>query len=93
MSVGTFGNDLPKQLSDQNSMGTQLGAGTTDKIGFFGATPVAQNGTPAGNTHTPAAGSTTAAYVNTTYDGGISGSAYTVGDIVTALKNLGLLKV
>jgi hypothetical protein len=28
--------DLPKQLSDQNSLGTVLGASPTDKIGFFG---------------------------------------------------------
>jgi hypothetical protein len=88
----SFGDDRAKQLSDGNSLGTVLGQSATDKVGFFGATPVAQNGAPAGNTHTPTAGSTTAAYVNTTFDGGIGSAAYTVGDIVTALKNLGLLK-
>jgi hypothetical protein len=31
-----------KQLSDQNTQGTQLGVGATDKIGFFGATPIVQ---------------------------------------------------
>lgn len=89
----TFGTDNPKQLSDQNSLGTQLGASVTDKIGFFGTAPIAQNGTPAGNTHTVTAGSTTAVYTNTTFDGGLGTSAYTVGDIVAALKNLGLIKL
>ncbi len=31
-----------KQLSDGNSDGTYLGQGTTDKIGFYGVTPVDQ---------------------------------------------------
>lgn len=35
--------DVPfKQLSDQNPNGTQLGASATDKVGFFGATPIVQ---------------------------------------------------
>ncbi len=34
------------QLSDGNSAGTVLGQSATDKIGFFGGTPVVQ---PSGN--------------------------------------------
>ena len=60
-------------------------------LGFFGATPATQP-TSAGNTTTTAAGSTTAVYVNTTFPGASGSTAYTVGDIVTALKALGLLK-
>lgn len=88
----------PRQLSDGNSQGTQLGqagtnpnTGTGDKVGFFGATPVVQPASPAANVHTVAAGSTTSVFVNTTFDGSIGSTAYTVGDIVVALKNLGLL--
>jgi hypothetical protein len=44
-----------------------------------------------GNTHTVAAGSTTTVFTNTTFDGGLGGSAYTVGDVVKALKNAGIL--
>nr|WKF58819.1 hypothetical protein HUO10_003320 [Paraburkholderia busanensis] len=88
----SFGDDRPKQLSDQNSLGTQLGANAADKIGFFGQTPAAQNGTPAGNVHTVTAGSTTTVFVNTSFDGSIGTSAYTIGDIVAALKTLGILK-
>jgi len=93
----TFGNVAPKQLSDGNSQGTVLGqagttpSGTTDKIGFFGATPVVQPASPAGNVHTPTAGSTTAVFVNTTFDGSIGSTAYTIGDLVVALKHLGLI--
>lgn len=80
-----------KELSDANSQGTQLGYSTTDLIGFYGATPVAQ-ATPAGDTTTVTAGSTTAVYVNTSFSGGTGTTAYTIGDVVKVLKGLGLLK-
>ena len=35
----------PRQLSDQNPLGTQLGVSPTDLIGFYGKTPIAQNTT------------------------------------------------
>jgi hypothetical protein len=38
-------SSAPRQLSDGNSNGTQLGKSATDLVGFYGATPVAQ---PAG---------------------------------------------
>ena len=87
--------DGPYQLSDGNSLGTVLGqlltaAGIGDKIGFFGGTPVSQPSS-AGNTHTVAAGATTTVFTNTTFDGGTGTTAYTVGDLVLALKNLGLI--
>lgn len=34
----------PKQLSDQNTLGTVHGAAPSDPIGFFGATPIVQPG-------------------------------------------------
>lgn len=58
-------------------------------IGFFGATPVAQQSTT-GNVAVAAVGSTNAVFRNTTFIGA-SGTAYTVGDIVVALKALGIL--
>lgn len=61
----------------------------------YGAAPsvapvVQQSGT--GNVSTGAAGSTTTVFLNTTYTGGVGSTAYTVGDIVLALKNYNLLK-
>lgn len=74
----------------QSPDGYALGRSPTDLVGCYGATPVVQ---PAGtgNVHTVAAGSTTSVFTNTTFDGSIGATAYTVGDIVKALKQLGLL--
>ena len=60
-------------------------------VGFFGVTPATQQGA-AVNTTTTAAGSTTAVYTNTTFPGSSGSTAYSIGDIVTALKAYGLLK-
>lgn len=70
--------------------GSKIGTATTQKIGFFNATPVVQ---PAANTDTTtgAAGSSTAVYLNTTFTGAGGTAAYTLGGVVTALKALGLL--
>lgn len=62
-------------------------------IGFYGTTPVVQPASPVGSVHTVTAGSTTAVYVNTSFDGGITGTAYTIGDLVAALKSLGLIAI
>ena len=80
------------QLSKKCPDGTVLGQSTSDKIGFYGVTPVVQPASPSGNTHTPTAGSTTSVFVNTTFDGSSGSTAYTIGDIVLALKNYGWLE-
>jgi len=46
---------------------------------------------PTGNTHTVTAGSATTVFTNTTFDGSVGSKAYTVGDIVAALKKMGVL--
>jgi hypothetical protein len=76
------------QVGDGGADGVQLPA---TKVGFYGATPAAQPVGGGGNVHTPAAGSVTGVFVNTTFDGSIGTQAYTIGDIVAALKTLGLL--
>lgn len=65
-------------------------AGSSNKIGFYGATAVAKQ-TQSGNTATGSAGSTTNVFTNTTFTGGVGATAYTIGDIVKILKNLGLI--
>jgi hypothetical protein len=76
------------QVGDGGADGVQF---PNTKVGFFGAAPVAVQ-TPATNTHTVAAGATTSVFTNTTFDGSIGSTAYTVGDIIAVLKTLGLLK-
>lgn len=70
--------------------GSKIGTATTQKLGFFNATPVVQ---PVANTDTTtgAAGGTTAIYLNTTFTGAGGTAAFTVGGVITKLKALGLL--
>lgn len=62
----------------------------TDKIGFFGATPVAQ---PSGTGETTGftAGTGTAVNDDSTFTGNLGTTAYRINDVVKALKQLGLL--
>ena len=70
--------------------GTKIGTAIGQKIGFFNATPVAQqNGT--GETSGFVAGTGTAVNNDSTFTGNVGGTAYRINDIVKALKNLGIL--
>jgi hypothetical protein len=70
--------------------GTQIGTATNQKLGLFNATPVAQQaGT--GETTGASGGSGTIVHTNGTFTGNVGSAAYTISDIVKALKNLGLL--
>ena len=76
-----------------NRLGMQIQAnGSAALVGFFGANPVIKP-TAAVDTTTTAAGSGTNVFTNTTFPGatGSGSTAYTVSDIVSALKALGLL--
>ena len=81
----------PHYLIDGDSTDGTAIAPNGGLVSFFGATGSTQP-TAAGNTTVVTAGSTTAVYVNTTFTGGTGSTAYTVGDIVAALKGLGIIK-
>lgn len=70
--------------------GTKIGTAATQKLGFWGATPVAQYGT-VGTTAGFNAGSGSAVKVDSTFTGNMGTYAYTIGDIVRALKLAGIL--
>jgi hypothetical protein len=81
-----------RNLSDGNPIGTTFGLNTADLISHYGYTCVVQFTQPGSpSATTGSAGSVTAAYTNTTYTGGVGTTAYSVGDIVTMLKQQGLL--
>jgi len=65
--------------------------GSAALVGLFGATPVVQP-TAAGTTTGYTAGTSTAVTIDGTSTGGAGGTAYTLGDIVLALKSLGIIK-
>lgn len=70
--------------------GTKIATATTQKLGFYNATPVVQQATT-GTTTGFTAGSGTTVRDDSTFTGNSGTKAYTIGDIVLALKNLGLL--
>lgn len=79
-----------KNIVVNATTGTKIGTATTQKLGFYNATPVVQQATT-GTTTGFTAGSGTASKSDSTYTGNTGTAAYTVGDIVLALKNLGFL--
>ena len=84
----TFAN--AKNIVVNATTGTKIATATTQKLGFYNATPVVQQATT-GTTTGFTAGSGTASKSDSTFTGNSGSAAYTVGDIVLALKSLGFL--
>jgi len=64
--------------------GTKIGTATTQKLGFWNATPIVQPAT-GGAASTFAANTSLIANDTATFDG------YTIGQVVKALRNAGIL--
>ena len=75
-----------------NVMGVVVGNAATETLGFYGSTgvvqPVSGTGTTAGFT---AVNTSTAVAAASTFTGNTGSSAYTITDLVYALKKLGLI--
>ena len=84
----TIGDGI--NIITNTSNGTKIGTATGQKIGFYNATPVAQQDTT-GTTTGFSQQSGTAVKAGSTFTGNVGSAAYTVGDIVKALKALGFL--
>jgi hypothetical protein len=97
--IGTLGNP-PNTLTRTQVLDGSSGAGVAVNWPAQGArelslshVAIARPQQATGNTHTVAAGATTSVFTNTTFDGSIGSSAFTLGDIVAALKSHGLLSL
>ena len=71
--------------------GTKIATATTQKLGFYNATPVVQQATTGTATGFTAGGPANGVHADSTFTGGSGTKAYRISDIVLALKNLGLL--
>lgn len=71
--------------------GTKIGTATSQKLGFYNATPVIQQAGTGVTTAGFVAGAGAAVLVDSTFTGNIGSTAYHISDVVAALKNLGLL--
>lgn len=91
LSAATIGTlTVTTSIISNTSGGVKIGTATNQKLGFYNKAPVAQQATT-GTTTGFTAGAGTAVLSDSTFTGNSGTKAYTVGDIVLALKNLGLL--
>jgi hypothetical protein len=82
------GNNLNITNFNGNSLIT-VGSGSNVTLSFYNQTPTTQPA--AGNNSNVVVTGSTPAFIDNTYDGGLGGSAYSIGQIVASLKNLGLI--
>lgn len=93
IAAATLTGDLTISTHDiitDTVTGTHIGTGATQKMGFWGAAPVAQPN-PGGNTNYTDAGATVMHSAGTS-TGGLGSTAYTFADIVRGLKQAGIFK-
>lgn len=87
---GNLTLDDGKNIVLNTTNGTKIATASGQKLGFWNATPVIRPSS-AGDTSIGAAGGANAVYRDTTFTGGTGSTAYTIGDIVRALKLTGLI--
>ncbi len=79
-----------KNLTLSTSTGTQIGTATGQKLAFHAATPVIQHATTGESTGFTAGAGTTVTHLST-FTGNTGSTAYTISDVVKALKAKGLM--
>jgi hypothetical protein len=87
---GTIGHPDGINLTFGTTTGSKIGTSTSQKLAFYNSTPVVQPSTT-GTTTGFTAGAGSAVDSAATFTGNTGSTAYTIGDIVKALKTLGLL--
>lgn len=79
-----------KDVEFPKDIGVRLGITTSDKVAFYNATPVVQHSSTGEITGHSSVGGTNVQYQDT-FNGNNGSKAYTINDIVKALKNFGIL--
>ena len=101
-NMATFAGNITisdgKNINLDTSNGTKIGTATSQKLGFYDVTPVIQPTSASGNiTGTGFSANSGAGFggyaADSTHTGGTGSNAYTFGDIVHKLKELGLIAV
>lgn len=77
------------QIHDGGGGGLLIGVNSAVKLGFYGTAPALQPA--AANNQTRGTTGATVAHIDDTYTGGTGATGYTIGDIVRALKLVGLI--
>lgn len=78
-----------KIVSDNGTDGTSLGRDAAELVGLHGAVSSQQNTT--GGIGFVNSGSGSTIFANTQFSGAVDGGYYTISDIITALKDKGIL--
>lgn len=89
-NTGLQNTQEPWSVGTNGPEGCLIGKSSTEKVGFYGKDPVARPSS-AGNTTGFTAGSGTASKSDSVWAGASGSTTYTVGDIVTILKSIGIL--
>lgn len=79
-------------LAVGTTTGTKIGTATTQKLGLWNVAPVVQPQTAGTTTGFTAVNTSTVVAAASTFTGNTGTAAYTVGDIVLALKQTGIMK-
>jgi hypothetical protein len=88
--IETFTNNLTAGIAFSSYAGVVKIAPSAGAVGFFGKAPATLQ-SPVGSVAITTAGSTNTVFRDTTFTGSTGTTAYSIGDLVAALKNYGLL--
>lgn len=81
-----------KDLEFGKLRGSKIGRDSGQLLSFWGVKPVPQWSSGTGRSDTSSDTGATA-HLNTQYTGNLSGTGYSIGDTVAALKTCGILKL